>query len=70
MNNLTEKQFEELKECLSMLSYSLRKDAKSITKDNVIEELKFDIASTMESFWNLVDENKELKEKLNDSLYY
>jgi hypothetical protein len=70
MNNLTEKQFEQLKDCLSMLSYSLRKDAKSITKDNVIEELKFNIASTMESFWNLVDENKELKEKLNDSLYY
>lgn len=70
MNNLTEKQFEQLKDCLSMLSYSLRKDAKSITKDNVIEELQFDIASTMESFWNLVDENKELKQKLNDSLYY
>jgi hypothetical protein len=67
---MTEKQFEQLKDCLSMLSYSLRKDAKSITKDNVIEELKFDIASTMESFWNLVDENKELKEKLNDSFCY
>jgi hypothetical protein len=70
MNNLTEKQFEQLKDCLSILSYSLRKDAKSITKDNVIEELRFEIALTMESFWNLVDENKELKEKLNDSLYY
>ena len=62
-DNLTNKQIEFLKDLFIILSTNKNVD---LTKDNILDKLQDEIISTMESYWTLVDENNELKQKLNN----
>lgn len=62
-DNLTNKQIEFLKDLFIILSTNKNVE---LTKDNILDKLQDEIIYTMELYWALVDENNELKQKLNN----
>lgn len=61
-DNLTNEQIEFLKDLFIILC----SNNKEITKNNILDELQNEIISTMTSYWDLVEENNKLKQKLNN----
>ena len=62
-DNLTNKQIEFLKDLFIILSTNKNVE---LTKDNILDKFQDEIIYTMELYWALVDENNELKQKLNN----
>jgi TusA-related sulfurtransferase len=58
---MTQEQKEKLFFCLVILKGSANNEMKKMPDSEILEILENEIASTMEIFWNLVEENKKLK---------
>jgi hypothetical protein len=61
MSNANERIFN----CLVILRGQMENQVKDLTLDELLNLLEDECVSTMDSFWNLVDDNKELKKSIN-----
>jgi hypothetical protein len=63
---MTNEQKETIFNCLLMLKGALNTEVMNLENNEILEMLEKEVSTTMESFWNLVDENKKLKETIKD----
>jgi hypothetical protein len=62
-----QEQKELLFNCLVMLKGSAETNLIDLPVEKLLDILETECASTMDIFWNLVDENKKLKEIINNN---
>ena len=66
---MKQEQKQTLFDCIVILKGSASTDIMKLPDNDIIKMLEKECADTMGMFWDLVHENKKLKEKLNVSYY-